>query len=386
MKEPTPTQSRIIWFALTSLAVALVVALLAGLVWALGRVLNLLGPVLWPLAVAAVVAYLLDPVVDFLEQRKVPRRRAIIIVFASAVLLLLGLGGAVVPRLVIETRELAHKVPGYAATIQERATDWIESSRKRFEFLNRPEAVPATNSVPATSAGTPGKDDVSKAAVSWLAGVLPKVGSWLLDQLSRVASWFGILAGIALVPVYCFYFLTEKAGIQRKWADYLPVRESQIKQEMVFVLTSINDYLIVFFRGQVLVAACDGVLYTIGFFAVGLNYALLLGLLAGALSIIPYLGPILTVIPATVLAAVQYRDWLHPLMVLGVFGVVQVIEGLVLSPRIIGDRVGLHPLTVIVAVMVGTTLLGGILGGILAIPLTAALRVLMFRYVWKKTE
>ncbi len=386
MKEPTPTQSRIIWFALTSLAVALLVALLAALVWALGRVLHLLGPVLWPLAVAAVVAYLLDPVVDFLERRKVPRQRAIIVVFASAVLLLLGLGGAVLPRLVVETRELAHKVPGYAATIQERATDWFETSRKRFEFLNRPEAAPATNAVPATSTGTPANGDVSKAAVSWLAGVLPKIGSWLLDQLSRVASWFGVLAGIALVPVYCFYFLLEKSGIKRKWTDYLPVRESKLKEEVIFVLTSINDYLIVFFRGQVLVAACDGVLYTIGFFAVGLNYALLLGLMAGVLSIIPYLGPIMTVVPATVLAAVQYRDWLHPLMVLGVFGVVQVIEGLVLSPRIIGDRVGLHPLTVIVAVMVGTTLLGGILGGILAIPLTAALRVLMFRYVWKKAE
>ncbi len=389
MPPPTPTQTRIIWFAITTLAVAVTVAVLGGLVWGLGRVLQLLSPVLWPLAIAAVIAYLLDPVVDFLERRQVPRSRAIIIVFATALLLVLGLGGAVVPRLVVETRELARKVPGYANTVQERVTQWIEGSRERFEFLNlTPAPLSQTNRVatPGAQVPAPSDDRVSKAAVTWLASVLPKIGAWLLAQLSRVAAWFGILAGIALVPVYCFYFLTEKKGIQRKWADYLPVRESKIKQEIVFVLTAINDYLIVFFRGQVLVAACDGALYTVGFFAVGLNYALLLGLLAGALSIIPYLGPVLTIVPATVLAAVQYRDWLHPLLVLGVFGVVQIIEGLVLSPRIIGDRVGLHPLTVIVAVMVGTTLLGGILGGILAIPLTAALRVLMFRYVWKKAE
>ncbi|MEO5802699.1 MAG: AI-2E family transporter, partial [Verrucomicrobiota bacterium] len=77
-------------------------------------------------------------------------------------------------------------------------------------------------------------------------------------------------------------------------------------------------------------------------------------------------------------------DWLHPLLVLVIFGAVQLVEGFVISPKIIGDRVGLHPLTIIVAVLVGTTLMGGILGGVLAIPLTAALRTLMFRYVWKK--
>jgi predicted PurR-regulated permease PerM len=87
-----------------------------------------------------------------------------------------------------------------------------------------------------------------------------------------------------------------------------------------------------------------------------------------------------------VIAFVQFGDWLHPLLVLAVFAVVQTLEGLVISPKIMGDRVGLHPLTIIIAVMVGTTLLGGLLGGILAIPLTAALRVVMFRYVWKKRE
>jgi predicted PurR-regulated permease PerM len=122
----------------------------------------------------------------------------------------------------------------------------------------------------------------------------------------------------------------------------------------------------------------------VGFLAIGLNYAVLIGVLAGALSIIPYLGAILTIVPAVILAVVQFHDWLHPILVVAVFSVVQALEGFVISPRIMGERVGLHPLTIIVAVMVGTLLLGGILGGILAIPLTAAMRVLMFRYIWKK--
>jgi predicted PurR-regulated permease PerM len=124
------------------------------------------------------------------------------------------------------------------------------------------------------------------------------------------------------------------------------------------------------------------VLYTIGFLCAGLHYAFLLGFAAVLLSMIPFLGAIVLCVTALALAFVQFGDWTHPLLILGVFAVVQTLEGLVISPRIIGDRVGLHPLVIIIAVMTGTTLLGGILGGVLAIPLAAALRVLLFRYVW----
>jgi predicted PurR-regulated permease PerM len=372
--------------------------------------------VLWPLAIAAVLAYLLDPLVDLLERRQMKRQRAILFVFAVAALLVLGFGAMVVPRLVFETRALAARIPRYAADIQQRAVDWMENSGWRAPAANPPkESSPAATNGAGTNmvvtltnisttnaistppnavitagstnapADVPWEHKLASAAVSWLPKALPKIGHWLADQISRVAAWFGLLAGVALVPVYCFYFLLEKQGIQKRWTDYLPVQESRVKEEIVFVLTAINDRLIVFFRGQVLVAACDGVLYTIGLFAMGLNYALLIGTLAGVLSIIPYLGAIVTFVIAVTLAAVQFHDWLHPLLVLAVFGTVQALEGLVISPKIIGDRVGLHPLTIIVAVMIGTTLLGGVLGGMLAIPLTAALRVLMFRYVWKKT-
>jgi predicted PurR-regulated permease PerM len=400
MSPPTPNQARILWTGLTVLAITLIVACVAALIWALGRVLHLFGPVLWPLAIAAVLAYLLDPLVDLLERRKMKRKRAIIFVFAVAVLVILGIGAAILPRLVFETRELAQKIPDYARQIQQRTADWIETSGWKIPLLNQgKEPAPVTTNIvsappdaalaPASATvrpEVPWERKLAQAAVSWLPTALPKIGQWFLDQISRVAAWFGLLAGVALVPVYCFYFLLEKTGIQKRWTDYLPVKESRVKDELVFVLTAINDRLIVFFRGQVLVAACDGALYAIGFFAIGLNYALLLGLMAGVLSIIPYLGAVLTLVPALVLATVQFQDWLHPLLVLAIFGTVQAVEGLFISPKIIGDRVGLHPLTIIVAVMIGTTLLGGILGGVLAIPLTAALRVLMFRYVWKKAE
>jgi predicted PurR-regulated permease PerM len=400
MSPPTPNQSRIIWTALVAVALLAIAASVVAVVWAMGKVLHLFSPVLWPLAIAAVLAYLLDPVVDLLERRKMQRQPAIVFVFAVAALLVLGLAAAVVPRLVFETRDLARRIPDYAKQIQQRTVDWMENSGWQLPVFNPPkEAAPATTNAPGTTAepnlapgpaatqpDEPLETKLAAAAVSWLPKALPKVGNWLADQISRVAAWFGLLAGIALVPVYCFYFLLEKSGIQRRWTDYLPIHESRTKNELVFALTAINDRLIVFFRGQVLVAACDGVLYTIGFFAMGLNYALLLGVFAAFLSIIPYLGATITFVIALILSLVQFHDWLHPLLVLAIFGVVQALEGLVISPKIIGDRVGLHPLTIIIAVMIGTTLLGGILGGLLAIPLTAAIRELMFRYVWKKPE
>src|SRR3954452_23799307 len=109
MSPPTLNQSRILWTGLTVLAITVIVACIAALVWALGRVLHLFGPVLWPLAIAAVLAYLLDPLVDLLERRRMKRKSAIIFVFAVAVFVLLGIGAAILPRLVFETRDLAVK-------------------------------------------------------------------------------------------------------------------------------------------------------------------------------------------------------------------------------------------------------------------------------------
>jgi predicted PurR-regulated permease PerM len=376
-------------------------------------VLQILAPVIWPLALAGVLACLLDPVVDFLERRKVPRTRAIITVFVGAVVIMLALVGSVVPQVVSETRVLATRIPGYAESVRTNLVSWVNHPptplRKFFGRIassettnappsvtatNAPETPPSTNAVAAVSDGGAEPIDWSKifgtgtvkSAADWFAKTAPKIGAWFAGQVSRVASLFGLLAGLALVPVYAFYFLLEKRGIESQWTDYLPVSKSGFKDELVFVIKAVNDHLISFFRGQVLVAICDGICYTIGFLIIGLPYAVLLGVMATFLTMIPFLGAIATCVAALVIAFVQFGDWKHPLMVLAVFGVVQTLEGFVIQPKIMGERTGLHPVTIIIAVMVGTTLLGGLLGGILAIPLTAAGKVLMLRYVWKKRE
>lgn len=427
LPPPTERQARLIWSALSGLAVATLVALVAGLVWALGRVLDVLGPVLWPLALAGVIAYLLDPVVDFLERRRVPRGRAILCVFALALVLVAGVVGSVLPRIITETRELVQRVPVYAARVEQTLERWVRQPPALLQRLlrlvpSRPAPPPGATNAPAATPGgltnpppastetpaaeppsppeaTPGDTRAHLAAwarewsrtvdpawldsaTGWLTTAAQKLGAWLFGQMGRMASWIGLLLGLFLIPIYAFYFLLEKRGIESKWTDYLPLADSRLKDELAFVLRSINDYLIAFFRGQVLVAICDGVLYAVGFSLIGLPYAVLLGAVATVLTLIPFVGAALTCAAALILAVVTYGDWLHPLLALGVYGLVQFLEGFVIQPKIMGDRVGLHPLTIIIALMVGTTLLGGILGAILAIPLTAALRVVMFRYVW----
>jgi predicted PurR-regulated permease PerM len=381
MIPPTEKQAHAIWFALTGLAVATVIALIVAAVWGLGRVLDLLSPVLWPLAIAAVVACLLSPVVDFFERKKIPRARAIILVFVMAFALVLGVLASVIPQVVVETEQLAAKVPEYSARLQIRINEFIAQPPELLRhFLPRSES--ATEVSPAANQ----ENTALASATEWLTGSLPEMGSWLLKQMLKALSGFGLLAGLALIPVYAFYFLLEKRGIESHWKDYLPLQDSRAKDELVFVLDAIKQYLVAFFRGQVLVALCDAVLYTIGFLIVGVNYAFLLGFAAVLLTMIPFLGAIVICVTALTLAFVQYTDWQHPALVLAVFAVVQSLEGLVISPKIMGGRVGLHPLAIIIAVMAGTTLFGGILGGILAIPLAAALRVILFRYVWKKTD
>ena len=417
---PSRTQARIIWFGVATMAVGVVAAFVffstLGLSWLLHR----LSPVLLPLAIAGVVAYLLDPLVDWLQTKGVPRTRAIVVVFFVGVMFVLGMLGTVVPRLVVETGALVKETPTYTRKLIEKVEGtrafqrleplwhlYLDSARTNTASSPAPGANPAphaatsnvstnqaeavaTNVVAAVLGPTAtGQVDsklvreIAQFVVEKGGAVLPEVGQWMLARVKQAAGVLGWILGLALVPIYAFYFLLEKKGIQDSWTNYLPVPEGRPKEELVFVINSVNDSLIVFFRGQVLVAMCSGILLTTGFFSMGLNYALLLGVMAGILGIIPYLGVAMSLVPATILAVVQFGDWRVALVPV-LFAVVNALEGFVISPKIIGDRVGLHPLTIIIAVVVGTTLLGGILGGVLAIPLTAALRAIMSRYIWHR--
>ena len=214
--------------------------------------------------------------------------------------------------------------------------------------------------------------------------------TWAESAAGKIMGWFGIVVGMALVPVYVFYFLLEARRIEGSWTDYLPLMESRFKEEVVYVLSEFNNCLIVFFRCQVLVAICVGFCLAIGFWLIGLPHGILLGMLAGLVGIIPYFGVIISTIPVLALS-IAYADrliWVGgdaawgAVLALAVCAVVLLLEKTLIQPKIVGDRVGMHPVAVIIAVLMGTALVGGILGGLLAIPIVMAGRTLLFRYIW----
>ena len=190
------------------------------------------------------------------------------------------------------------------------------------------------------------------------------------------------MLSLILVPIYLFFLLNEKPRIEKRWKEYLPLRASPLRDEVAEALSEINKYVTAYFRGQLLVCLVDGVLIGTALTLIGLNFAPLIGLLVVILTMVPYIGIIVCWVPAVLIAAFQWGDWLHPIGVTLIFIVIQNLEGIFYAPRIVGNYVGLHPMTVIVSIFVWGLIIGGVLGPLLAVPLTATIKVLLARYVW----
>jgi predicted PurR-regulated permease PerM len=363
-------------------------------VYVASRVLLFLQPLLLPVAAAGVLAYLLEPVVTWLARRGLPRLMAVIIVFAlfisSGALLVVGIG----PNIYTESVKFSTALPGYVERSWASLDGFLRQNLDRIPQIGPHPATPVASPSPPV----PGTDSENatqlrlgdspwvQQSLQYLKDQLPgfaqRTGQFVQTSLSGVFGAFGFLFGLFMVPVYLFFFLKESPTIAHSWSRYLPLRKSEFRDELVVVLTEINSYLINFFRGQLVVSMIDGVLTAIGLSVLGLQFGFLIGLFLAIAGLIPWVGFAICYIPAVIIAFVQFNDLAHPIWVTVIFFIVQQIDGMVVAPRIVGNSVGLHPMTVIVSVFFWTLVLGGLLGAVLAIPLTATVKVLMYRYVW----
>jgi predicted PurR-regulated permease PerM len=383
--SPSDKQAKVLWFSLTALSIAVFLALLALMFYGVGWVLDRLSPVLLPLAIAGILAFLLNPLVDFFEPKMSAK---VSFLFAKirnpkrvkAILLVLMIGFCIITALTLAT--LTTVVPEMVKLAEETKVEYVQQNIRNWAAENKASDWGAFMQVE--------KLETIDLSALMIAG--KKQLSALSEKgVSEAIALIGLLAGLALVPVYVFYFLLEARTIEMKWSDYLPLKESRFKEEAVFVLSSFNDCLVVFFRGQVLVAFCVGVCLAIGFSIIGLPYAILIGLAAGLLGIIPYFGVIASAIPVLLLS-LAYGDQMivdgagAPVLALGICALVLFLEKTFIQPKIIGDRVGMHPVAVIISVLMGATLVGGVIGGLLAIPVAMALRTVLFRYVWVRRQ
>jgi predicted PurR-regulated permease PerM len=422
---PTPWQKRTMWAALTALFVVLLIVIAGAVVYLGANLISFLQPILIPVAIAAILAYLLDPLVTELCRRKMGRGMAIAVIFTSVFIALVGLIWWVVPTISLQSANFARELPGYTQKARDRIVDFIvqynrvvggtagrgrSASSGLVNFLlgtpppHAPSPTPAAAPTPSPQTTASPVEAISAApakissaerqqleakadkVIPNLERYLPTLADKIWNIIKKSIGGFlgvtGFLLSLIMVPIYLFFLLKERPRIEKRWKDYLPLRASPLKDEIAAAISEINSYVIAYFRGQLLVCLVDGTLIGSILTLLGLNFAPLIGLLVVILTMIPYIGIIVCWVPAVLIAAFQWGDWTHPLIVTIVFIVVQNLEGMFYAPRIVGKSVGLHPMTVIVSIFVWGLLIGGLLGPILAVPLTATIKVLLTRYVW----
>jgi len=322
-----------------------------GAVW---LVAWLLAPILGPFLFSALLAYLFDPVVDRLERRGLGRTASVCIVFMMVLLLLLIVPLVLVPLLENQVRELAATVP--------RLVDWLSATL--LPWLQTHLGVdPELLDMAALK---------EALAEHWreAGGVAAQVVRYATRSGFAVAGW---LAGVVLVPVVTFYLLRDWDALVARVQDLLP---RTVESQVSALAREIDATLGAFLRGQLIVMIALGAFYAVGLWLVGLKLALLIGLVAGLVSFVPYLGVIVGVASAGIAMLVQSGQPLDIAAVVAVFVVGQLLEGFLLTPILVGDRIGLHPVAVIFAIMAGGQLFG-LVGILLALPSAAVIAVLL---------
>lgn len=327
---------------------------LLALICGLGVLVYWLAPVLTPFAIAALFAYLGDPLVDWLQRFKLGRSTAVALVFCLmatiVALVLIGL----VPLIEHQVAKLFEKIPVVVRWFSDVVLPWIKQrTGLSIETVDPQQLIDAMRTHWQQAGG---------------------VASSILSSLSRSGlAVVGFVGTLALVPVVTFYLLRDWDDMVSHLRELLP---RTIEPTVVKLAIEANQVLGAFLRGQVMVMLSLASIYSAGLLFIGLDLALLIGILAGAVSFVPYLGLIVGGAAAIIAAAVQYQDWIHPLLVVLVFVIGQLLEGFLLTPKLVGDRVGLHPVAVIFSVLAGGQLFG-FLGVLLALPVTAVLMVLL---------
>jgi predicted PurR-regulated permease PerM len=355
----SPAQRKLIGFAAGLAAFLAIIALIVFIFVVSSRLVGHFSAVLWPLAIAGIVALILRPVAGFLEKRlHTSRVLSVVILYALVVLALAGILLAILPAVIGEIIDLFQSLPEIWRTA-------VEFGRSHFPEWNEKLQVQMENETV--------RNLVDEAAAKLRELAMATVPP-LLAAGGQVLGLFGAAAGLAVIPIYLFFFLQSDEEPTTHLADYLPFLKEDTREDVVFLAKEFIGIVVTFFRGQLLIGLIMGILLSIGFTLAGLKFGILMGMTIGILNIIPYLGTILGLSAALPTAFFQPGGGITLVgITLGIFIVVQIIEGYLLTPKIMGKSTGLHPVTIIIAIFFWGTALGGILGMVLAIPLTAFL-------------
>jgi predicted PurR-regulated permease PerM len=367
----TPTQRKLVGFALGFAAVFGIFALAGLTLVLLGRFVGEFSGVIWPIATAGIMALILRPVVTVFEQRfKLRRLSAVILLYGLFVLAVAGVLFAFAPAVISQVIDFVAYLPtlwqNTLARGEQHFPEWLAFIRHHLEN-------PAVKSALGTLT------QQAQDLVASFGPTLVRAGAGLVGV-------FGFVASVAIIPVYLFFFLLSgTADPTRRLSEHLTFLKEEHRGDVVFLIREFLGIVVAFFRGQLLIGCIMGVLLAIGFSLAGLKFGLALGLIVGLINIVPYLGSILGLSVVLPLALLQPDGGGIRLLgiCLAVFVAVQAIEGWLLTPRIMGKQTGLHPVAIIFAVFFWGEAFGGILGMLLAVPLTACV-VTAWRLVRRK--
>jgi len=320
----------------------------------LGGLVYLLSPILSPFLVGALFAYLSDPIADRLEAVGLSRTTSVVIVFIGMTAVVAMMFLLLLPQLGHQLQTLLARIPQAIQLFEQEILPWVLTT-----FSIQPAAFDFAN-LKAVLVG-----DLQKTSdiMGQLLGGITRSGL-------AIVAW---VANLVLIPVVTFYLLRDWDVMMAKVKRLLP---RNLEPKVSLWASECDEVLGAFMKGQLLVMVALGVVYAVGLWIVGLDLALLVGMIAGLASIVPYMGFIIGIVVAGVAAFMQFQD---P-MVLGYVGVVfiigQMLEGMLLTPLLVGDRIGLHPVAVIFAIMAGGQLFGFV-GVLLALPVAAVIMVLL---------
>lgn len=329
-----------------TLAWLAVIAVTVLLLWAFSAILL-------PFAAGLAIAYLLDPAADRLERLGCGRTLATALILGALVLVIMGLLAGLVPLLKAQIFALIERLPEYVSAVR----DYAETLVYRFTARVDPSSVEQMRDAAGNAVG---------GGANWL-------GSFAGDLFQGGMALLNVLSLLVITPVVAFYLLRDWDTTAATLDALLPRQHAATIRRL---LREIDMRLAGFVRGQLIVSAVLAAWYSIGLTVAGLEFGLVVGIAGGALSIIPYVGSIGALVVSVILALVQFDGLVPVAIVAAVIVVGQVAEGNFLTPKLVGERVGLHPVWVIFALLAGGAVLG-ILGMILAVPVAATIAVLV---------
>ena len=326
---------------------------LAGLAAFIGA-LYALSAILLPFVAGIAIAYLLDPVTDVLEKWRLPRwAAAALVTFGSIVVVVAGVL-LLIPLLQTQLMDFVERIPQFADLIRERAV-------RLLEFLQARLSAAEMDALRAKIGAFAGRD-----AIAWLGGVLG--GLW-----GGGVALLNVLSLMVITPIVTFYLLRDWDLLVARIDGWLPRRHVDVIREQMRL---IDRTLSGFVRGQLMVCLMLGTFYAIGLTVVGLDFGLVIGLATGLVSFVPYFGMLAGFVVGIGVAVAQFESWVPVALVAAVFVIGQFVEGNFITPRVVGNRIGLHPVWLIFALLAGGALFG-FTGLLLAVPVAAVLGVLV---------